>query len=74
MDRSLRTLLEAKLGDRLTGPVRQRHDNTEIRVRPTDVIEVMRTLHDDPDLEFVIIADLSGVDTGTTMQVVYHLW
>ena len=74
MDRTLKTRLEAKLGDRLSGPIRQRHDETEIRIRPADMVEVMRVLHDDPDLEFVIMADISGVDTGETMQVVYHLW
>ena len=74
MDRTLRTRLAAKLADRLTGPIRQRHDQTEIRIRPADLIEVMRVLHDDPELEFVILADLAGVDTGDTMQVVYHLW
>jgi NADH-quinone oxidoreductase subunit C len=74
VDRSLRTRLETRFADRLTGPVRQRHDNTEIRVRPSDVIDVLRTLHDDPDLEFVVLADLCGVDTGDHMQVVYHLW
>ena len=74
MDRSLRVLLESALAERLTGPVRQRHDTTEIRIRPADLVEVMRLLHDDPALEFVILADLAGVDTGTTMQVVYHLW
>jgi NADH-quinone oxidoreductase subunit C len=74
MDRSLRTRLEARLADRLTGPIRQRHDTTEIRIRPADLVEVMRLLHDDPALEFVVLADLAGVDTGATMQVVYHLW
>jgi NADH-quinone oxidoreductase subunit C len=74
MDRSLKARLEARLADHLAGPVRQRHDQTEIRIRPADLLDVMRTLHDDPDFEFVIIADLAGVDTGTTMQVVYHLW
>ena len=74
MDRSLRARLEARFADRLTGPVRQRHEETEIRVRPSDVIEVIRTLHDDPELEFVVLADLCGVDTGDHMQVVYHLW
>jgi NADH-quinone oxidoreductase subunit C len=74
MDRSLRTSLEGRLADRLTGPVHQRHDTTEIRIRPADLVEVMRILHDDPALEFVVLADLAGVDTGTTMQVVYHLW
>jgi NADH-quinone oxidoreductase subunit C len=74
MDPVLRDRLQAKLADRLTGPVRQRHDETEIRIRPADLPEVMRTVHDDPDLAFVVLADLSGVDTGTTMQVVYHVW
>ena len=52
----------------------QRHDTTEIRVAPGDVAAVMRTLHDDPHLRFRLLADICGVDTGTTMQVVYHLW
>lgn len=74
MDRSLRKRLEVRFGDRLTGPIRQRHDQTEIRIRPADLPEVMRDLHDDPQLGFEILADLAGVDTGTHMQVVYHLW
>ena len=74
MDRTLKTRLEAKLADRLTGPVRQRQDQTEIRVKPADLIETMRVLHDDPELEFVILADMAGVDTGDTLQAVYHLW
>ena len=32
MDRTLKTRLEAKLGGRLAGPIRQRHDQTEIRI------------------------------------------
>ena len=64
MDRAFRSLHRATFGDRLTGPVRQRHDETEIRIRPGDVPDVMRTLHDDPDLRFEILADLAGVDTG----------
>ena len=74
MDRSLRTRLEARLADRLTGPVRQRQDQTEIRVKPADLIEVLRVLHDDAEFEFVILADMAGVDTGDTLQAVYHLW
>lgn len=74
MDRQLRGRLEARLSDRLTGPVRQRHDQTEIRIAPADLPEVMRTLHDDPELDFALLADLAGVDTGSHMQVVYHLW
>ena len=37
MDRALRQRLEARFGDRLTGPVRQRHDQTEIRIRAADM-------------------------------------
>ena len=74
MDRSLRTRLDARFGAQLTGPIRQRHDETEIRLGAGDLIEVMTVLHDDPDWEFVVLADLAGVDTGEQMQVVYHLW
>jgi NADH-quinone oxidoreductase subunit C len=74
VDRQLRGRLEDRFGEQLTGPVRQRHDETEIRVRPADVSDVMRELHDDPSLGFEMLADLAGVDTGTHMQVVYHLW
>ena len=34
MDRTLKTRLEARLGDFLQGPVYQLHDETEIRVKP----------------------------------------
>jgi NADH-quinone oxidoreductase subunit C len=74
MDRALRRRLEARFGDRLTGPVRQRHDQTEIRIAAADVSDVLRSLHDEPDLRFAMLSDLCGVDTGTHMQVVYHLW
>jgi len=74
MDPALRRRLEGRLGDRMTGPVRQRHDETEIRIGPADVPEVLRALYDEPDLRFRYLADLAGVDTGTAMQVVYHLW
>ena len=74
MDRQLRKRLETRFGDRLGGPVRQRHDETEIRIGPADLTEVMTALHDEPDLAFEVLADLAGVDTGTHMQVAYHLW
>jgi NADH-quinone oxidoreductase subunit C len=74
VDRALKALLERKLGSSMEGPVRQRQDQTEIRIRPGDLPQVMRTLHDEPDLRFEYLADLCGVDTGTTFQVVYHLW
>jgi NADH-quinone oxidoreductase subunit C len=74
MDRQFRRLVESRLGDRLSGPVRQRHDTTEIRISPAEVTDVMRTLHDDPAFRFTFLSDLCGVDTGRVMQVVYHLW
>ena len=74
MDRQLRRRLEARFADKVTGPVRQRHDETELRIGAADLTEVMTALHDEPDHEFVVLADLAGVDTGDHMQVVYHLW
>jgi NADH-quinone oxidoreductase subunit C len=74
MDRTLKTRLEARVGSYLRSPIYQRHDETEIRIAPADVPEVLRTLHDVVDLRFEILADLCGVDTGEVMQVVYHLW
>jgi NADH:ubiquinone oxidoreductase subunit C len=74
VDRAFRALLERILGDALAGPVRQRHDQTEIRIRPGDVPSVMRTLHDDPALRFEYLADIAGVDNGIDFQVVYHFW
>ncbi len=74
MDRSLRRRLEQRFGDSLTGPVRQRHDETEIRIAPADVPAVMTALHDEPAFRFELLSDLCGVDTGTEMQVTYHLW
>jgi NADH-quinone oxidoreductase subunit C len=74
MDRSLKRRLEASLSSQLIAPIRQRHDQTEIRIGPGDVTDVLSTLHDSVDLRFEILADLAGVDTGEHMQVVYHLW
>jgi NADH:ubiquinone oxidoreductase subunit C len=58
----------------LLAPAGQRQDTTELRVRAGDVTDVLTALHDDPELRFDLLADLCGVDTGVTMQVVYHLW
>jgi NADH-quinone oxidoreductase subunit C len=74
VDAALRARLETRFGELLTGPVRQRHDETEMRIGPGSVPEVLRTLHDEPGLRFTLLADLCGVDTGTDLQVVYHLW
>ena len=74
MDRNLKARLEARVGEYLRAPVYQRHDETEIRIDPGSVPEVLRTLHDALDMRFEILADLAAVDTGEVMQVVYHLW
>ena len=74
MDLALKQRLENRFTGQLTGPVRQRHDQTEIRIGPGDVPDVARALHDEPEFRFIVLADLAGVDTGTSMQVVYHLW
>jgi NADH-quinone oxidoreductase subunit C len=74
MDRAFGRRLEERFGATLVGPVRQRHDETEIRVEAGAVPDVLAALHDEPAFGFEILADLAGVDTGETMQVVYHLW
>jgi NADH-quinone oxidoreductase subunit C len=74
VDRALKARLAARFGDVLSGPIRQRHDETEVRIAPKDVPDVLRALHDEPDLRFEMLSDLAGVDTGDHMQVVYHLW
>ena len=74
MDRALARRLEARFAPVLHGPARLRHDQTEIRIGAGDVVAVLRALHDEPDLAFVMLADLAGVDTGVSMQSVYHLW
>src|ERR1035437_7528900 len=74
MDQNLKARLETRLDGYLRVPVYQRHDETEIRVEPGAVPDVLRILHDSQDLRFEILADLAGVDTGEVMQVVYPLW
>jgi NADH-quinone oxidoreductase subunit C len=74
VDRALKRRLEARFGDALTGPVRQRHDETEIRIGAGSVADVLRALNDEPELGFKMLLDLTAVDTGTHMQVVWHLW
>jgi NADH-quinone oxidoreductase subunit C len=74
VDRALKARLKARFGDIATGPIRQRHDETEMRIAARDVQDVMRALHDEAEFRFELLADLAGVDTGEHMQVVYHLW
>ncbi len=55
-------------------PAEAMGDTIELVVAPADLPDVMRTLREDGDLRYDLLADLCGVDTGVTMQVVYHLW
>ena len=62
------------LGEHLLVPARQLADTLELVVDAASVPLVLRSLREEPDLRYEILADLAGVDTGHTMQVVYHLW
>ena len=73
MDRALATALQARFGEALLAPVRQRFDETEIRVSIADAIPTLRALHDEPAFAFEMLIDLCGVDTGEEMQVVYQI-
>jgi NADH:ubiquinone oxidoreductase subunit C len=73
-DSALSRRLAERFGDRLLAPVRSMGDTTELVVGPGDLTQVMTAVHDDPDLAFELLADLAGVDTGSVLQVVYHLW
>jgi len=74
LDPALERRLQERLGPLLAAPVGARHDTTEIVVTPGSLAQVMRALHDDPAFQFRLLADLAGVDTGTTLQTVYHLY
>jgi len=73
MDRALAASITARFGSTLLAPVRQRFDETEIRVALVDALGTLRALHDEPTFAFEMLIDLCGVDTGEEMQVVYHL-
>jgi NADH-quinone oxidoreductase subunit C len=74
VDTQLKRRLQGAFGERFSAPLAQKGDTTEIWIGAGAVTEVMRTLHDDEQFEFELLADLAGVDTGTEMWVVYHLW
>ncbi len=67
-------LLDDRLGDLLVVPAASMGDTIELVSQPGSLAAVMRVLREDGDLRFEVLADLCGVDTGVTMQVVYHLW
>jgi NADH-quinone oxidoreductase subunit C len=69
----VRRLTDA-LSEHLLVPVAERGDTLELVIAAASVPEVLSSLREDPALRYEILADLAGVDTGRTMQVVYHLW
>ena len=66
--------LDERLADHLVVPARAMGDTIELVTSPASLPRVMRTLREDEDLRYEMLADMCGVDTGVTMQVVYHLW
>jgi NADH-quinone oxidoreductase subunit C len=67
-------LLDDRLSDLLVVPAEVMGDTIELVTRAGSLPSLMRTLREDGDLRFEVLADMCGVDTGVTMQVVYHLW
>lgn len=66
--------LDDRLADHLVVPAEVMGDTIELVTRPASLPALMRTVREDGDLRFEVLADMCGVDTGVTMQVVYHLW
>ena len=66
--------LDDRLADHLVLPARAMGDTIELVTWPAWLPRVMRSVREDGDLRFEVLADMCGVDTGLTMQVVYHLW
>jgi NADH-quinone oxidoreductase subunit C len=66
--------LDDRLGEHLVLPAELMGDTIELVIRPASVPAVMRALREDEALRYELLADICGVDTGVTMQVVYHLW
>jgi NADH:ubiquinone oxidoreductase subunit C len=74
MDRPLLRRVQDVLGEHLLVPATGMADTVELVIATGSVPIVLRTLRDDEALRFELLSDICGVDTGTTMQVVYHLW
>jgi NADH-quinone oxidoreductase subunit C len=51
-------------------------DTVEVQVPRNEIVEVLRTLRDEPDFEFFYLADAAAVDYGPSnwFEVVYHLF
>ncbi|WP_333824735.1 NADH-quinone oxidoreductase subunit C [Pinisolibacter sp.] len=73
--KSLGETIAAKLGDRIAG-WSVGVDMVVLQATPETVLDVLKTLRDDPDLKFVAFTDICGVDRPARekrFDVVYHL-
>ncbi|MBI4307831.1 MAG: NADH-quinone oxidoreductase subunit C [Chloroflexi bacterium] len=69
--------LEAALKEALTSVSYQSEyslDELVVTVPPQDILAACRTLKEHSRLAFDYVRCISGVDWGTHLQVVYHLW
>ena len=68
-------LLEDKLAD-AASDLWTDEDTVEVQVSRERIVEVLRTLRDDPDFGFFFLADEAAVDygVGNWFEVVYHLY
>lgn len=73
-DRADLRRLDGLLGEHLLVPAAAQDDTIELVIAPGSVPAVLRSLREDEALRYEILSDICGVDTGQTMQVVYHLW
>lgn len=67
----------ARLAEKFDGKVsgfRGDVQNPFLFVEPDAIVEVAKFLKEDPDCAFEVLSNLSGVDTKTHLQVVYHLF
>jgi NADH-quinone oxidoreductase subunit C len=67
--------LKARFGERVVASALDVRDPW-IRVDPAAIVELSRFLHDEPDLRFDALSNLSGVDykNDGEIEVVYHLF
>lgn len=65
--------LKARFGDAILELVEQPRDPV-IRVDPASLVDVCRALKETPELRIDFPECLSGMDCGTEMGVIYHLY
>jgi NADH-quinone oxidoreductase subunit C len=73
--RAITERLQSRFGELISGFDLEVHDPS-IAVEGRGIVEVCRFLHDEPDLAFDCLSNLTGVDLKDEgkLQVVYHLY